>query len=217
MSNSNPLFSIVVVHYQGVNTHEVFCSGMDSLKAQTFRDYEILAYHDGPLLDDSVKMPVSVVCSEKRYDDWGHSLRDRGIKEAKGEYIIHFNGDNILYPNALEEMAKEISREPRICDKQGRFLDTNDIVIFPVKMIGLQKFRDMTIQWKNNPNFYLILTGNPPVLQNIDCMQFVMKRELWIKEGGWYDKRKLGDGYMYQAFAQKYGYRTVGPVLGEHR
>jgi len=61
----------------------------------------------------------------------------------------------------------------------------------------------------------VILTGIPPVVQNIDCMQLVMKRQLWLTEGGWYDKRELGDAYMYQQFAQKYGYRLVGPVLGE--
>jgi hypothetical protein len=54
------------------------------------------------------------------------------------------------------------------------------------------------------------------VYQNIDAMQLVMKRSLWLAEGGWHDKREDGDGRMYEAFAKKYGYRTVGPVLGEH-
>jgi Glycosyl transferase family 2 len=213
-----PLFSIVVVHYQGVNSHEVFCRGMASLKAQTFQDYEILAYHDGPLLDDSMRMPVPVICTDRRYNDWGHSLRDRGIREASGQYILHFSADNILYPNALEEIAKEIYRAPRLFDQQTKQpLDTNDIIIFPVIMVGLHKFRDITLQFKNDSSFFLILTGTPPVVQNIDCMQLVMKRELWLREGGWHDKRQWGDGYMYQEFTQKYGYRTVGPVLGEHR
>src|SRR5271170_6135257 len=102
-----PLFSIIVVHYQGVNTHEVFLRGIRSLQAQTLRDFEILCYHDGPLLDESVKFPIPVTCTEKRFNDWGHSLRDMGIREAKGDYILHFNADNTLMPNALEENAKE--------------------------------------------------------------------------------------------------------------
>jgi hypothetical protein len=53
-------------------------------------------------------------------------------------------------------------------------------------------------------------------VRNIDCMQLVMKRELWLAEGGWRDKSERGDGEMYQQFTQKYGYRQVGPVLGEH-
>src|SRR5438105_3579170 len=117
MEEHKPLFSIIVVHYQGVNSHEIFCRGIGSLLVQTFRDFEILAYHDGPLLDRSVIMPVPVFCTEQRHDDWGHSLRDRGIREAKGEYVLHFNADNILYPHALAEIAKEIARPPRIFAK----------------------------------------------------------------------------------------------------
>jgi len=211
-----PLFSIVVVHYQGVNSHEVFLRGIASLQAQTFRDFEIRCYHDGPLLDTAVEWPIPVRCTAKRYNDWGHSLRDLGIRESTGEYILHFNADNVLYPDALQVLSEEIAREPRLRDASGQAIDTNDIVIFPIRMWGLVKFRQHTVQFKGAPDFYLILTGTPPVLQNIDCMQLVMKRSLWLTEGGWHDKRELGDGYMYQAFASKYGYRSVGPVLGEH-
>ena len=211
-----PLFSVVVVHFQGTVPHDIFCRGIASLHAQTFKDFEILAYHDGPLLDPAVAMPVPVRCTERRHNDWGHSLRDRGIREAAGDYIVHFNADNLLYPEALATIAAEIAREPRILDQNGRVYDTNDIIIFPILMHGLIKFRQWTMQMKKRQDFYVILTGIPPAVQFIDCMQLVMKRELWLREGGWYDKRELGDGHMYEQFVQKYGYRTVGPVLGEH-
>jgi hypothetical protein len=211
-----PLFSIIVVHFQGVNSHDIFMRGYDSLAAQTFRDFEILCYHDGPLLDPEVQFPLPMTCTAQRHNDWGHSLRDAGILAATGKYIVHFNADNILYADALDELANEINRAPRLVHRSGEVLDTNDIVIFPIKMWNLIKFRDITWQRKGAPEFYTILTGIPPILQYIDCMQLVMKRELWLAEGGWRDKRELGDGYMYQGFAAKYGYRTVGPVLGEH-
>jgi hypothetical protein len=213
-----PLFSIIVVHYQGVNSHEVFLRGIASLQAQTFRDFEILCYHDGPLLDPTVEFPLPIECTAQRHGDWGHSLRDLGIRRAKGDYILHFNADNLLYPEALDEIAREITRPPRMFDSaSGQPADSNDIIIFPIKMWGLVKLRQHTVQFKApHQDFYLILTGVPPVLQYIDCMQLVMKRELWLKEGGWHDKRELGDGYMYQSFCERYGYRHVGPVLGEH-
>jgi hypothetical protein len=50
----------------------------------------------------------------------------------------------------------------------------------------------------------------------IDSMQLVMRRDLWLAEGGYYDKSPNGDGIMYQKFAEKYGYRTVSMPLGEH-
>ena len=211
-----PLFSIIIVHYQGVNSHETFLRGLRSIEQQKFRDFEILCYHDGPLSHPDLQFPIPVISTERRYNDWGHSLRDMGIRKATGDYILHFNADNILYPEALEEIAKEIKRGPRLFDQLHRPIDTNDIIIFPIKMWNLIKFRGHTIQLKGLPQFFLLLNGVPPILQNIDCMQLVMKRELWLAEGGWYDKRELGDGFMYQKFAQKYGYRNVGPVLGEH-
>jgi hypothetical protein len=211
-----PLFSVILVHYQGVNPHDIFLRGYNSLAAQTFEDFEILCYHDGPLLDTDVQFPLPVTCTPQRHDDWGHSLRHAGILAATGDYIVHFNADNILYPNALDELANEINRAPRLVQKSGQALDTNEIVIFPIKMWNLIKFRDIIWQQKGAPEFYTIMTGIPPILQYIDCMQLVMQRKLWLAEGGWYDKRELGDGYMYQSFAAKYGYRTVGPVLGEH-
>lgn len=211
-----PLFSIIMVHFQGVNPHPIFMRGYESLAAQTFKDVEILCYHDGPLLDMTAEFPLPVTCTAQRHNDWGHSLRHAGILAATGDYILHFNADNILYTDALQQIADAIHRQPRLVHESGQILDTNDIVIFPVKMWNLVKFRNVTWQRKGPPEFYTILTGMPPVLQNIDCMQLVMKRELWLAEGGWYDRRELGDGYMYQKFAAKYGYRAVGPVLGEH-
>ncbi len=212
----SPLFSIVVVDYQGVNSHDTLLRGLASIEAQSFRDFEVLLYHDGPLLHPDREFPLPVICTERRHNDWGHSLRDLGIRRATGEYVLHFNADNVLFPDALERIAEEIRRGARLYDQAGQGVDTNDIIIFPIRMWNLIKFRGHTVQLKGAPQFYLILTGVPPVVQFIDCMQLVMKRSLWLAVGGWYDKRELGDGYMYQDFARRYGYRTVGPVLGEH-
>lgn len=210
------LFSIIVTHYQPTIPHRIFSRGISSLLAQTFKDFEILTYHDGPLTDTSVKFNVQVRCTENRFNDWGHSLRDRGIREANGDYILHFNADNILYPHALAEIAKEIKRPARLLDEQDRVIDSDDIIIFPILMVGLQRVNGKVVQYKGGAPFYTIMTGNPPVLQNIDCMQLAMKRSLWLAEGGWSDKREMSDGYQYEAFAKKYGYREVGPICGEH-
>jgi hypothetical protein len=218
MVGNPPLFSIIVPHYQDAIPHAIFCRGIACLLSQTFKDFEILAYHDGPLLDPLLPMPISMTCTEKRYNDFGHSLRDRGIREARGQYLLFFNPDNILYPDALLEIANEIRRPARLLDEHHNPLDTNDIIIFPIRMYGLVKFRDLILQGPSDSSdtFYLILTGNPPVYRNIDGMQLVMKRELWLREGGWYDKSHDSDGMMFEAFTRKYGYRHVGPVLGEH-
>lgn len=210
-----PLFSIVVVHYQGVIPHEIFLRGINSLRAQMFTDYEILCYHDGPLLDPTVEFPLPVRTTPVRFNDWGHSLRDLGIRQATGKYIIHFNADNVLYPEALQVMHDTLQRPSRIFNADGAPADTPDMLIFPIKLMGMITFRGQSIRVKGVDDF-TICVAHPPVYRNIDCMQLVMKRDLWLKEGGWYDRTEHGDGHMYEKFAQKYGYRAIGPVLGEH-
>ena len=93
-----PRFSIVLVHYQGCTPHRSLCRCVNSLVNQTHQDFELLAYHDGPLQDMSVVLPVPFKCTDTD-NDWGH-LAHLGIREATGDCILTMNSDNILYPNA---------------------------------------------------------------------------------------------------------------------
>jgi hypothetical protein len=211
-----PRFSILVAYHQGSVSYAEYLRGIDSLLTQTYRDYEILAYHDGPLLDDTLDFKVPLTPTEVQYGDWGNSLRDRGIREASGDYLVHFNVDNYLYPNALEEIAREIDRQPRLFGSNDEVKDPNNIVIFPILYRGWQVNSGVQYLRKDHPEFFTIFTGIPPAPGNIDSMQLVMRRDLWLAEGGYYDKSPNGDGIMYQKFAEKYGYRTVSMPLGEH-
>jgi len=219
----NPKFSIIVPHYDGVISDEQFLQGMNSLVNQTYRDFEILVYHDGPISRPipNIDFPnVKIKVTEKRFNDWGHSLRDMGIREAQGEYILHFNPDNILYKNALESIFKQ-SQKQYFYNKDGIeyiYPLPNDIIIFPILMRGVQS--NGVGLWRNKKNAekdYMIFTGYPPLKYNIDCMQLVMKRSLWIENDGWKDKSEDSDGNMYEPFVQKYKARYCSEVLGEHR
>jgi glycosyltransferase involved in cell wall biosynthesis len=212
-----PRFSIIVVHYHPTISHEIFCRGIACLTSQTYKDYEILAYHDGPLTDTTVSMPVPIRCTPQRFNDSGHSLRDRGIREATGDYILIFNADNTLYPNALEEVSKAIDRPPRILSPvNGQPLDTNAMIVFAIYTTGFQRFGDKMYRFPQNPEYRLLLSGNPPRYLYIDAMQGVIRRSVWLAEGGWRDKQPDSDGLQYQAIAAKYGYRSIDEVLGIH-
>lgn len=211
-----PLFSIIVVHYQGTIPRETYLRGINSILSQTLRDYEVLVYHDGPLIDPAAPTPVPFRPTIQRYNDWGHSLRDLGIREATGEYILHFNADNLLYPHALQTLASTMREPSRLTDLSGVVRDKADIIIYPVVMHDHVRYMDTIVRLNAGSGAKLIMTGNPPWVNWVDCMQFVMRRSLWLAEGGWADKRKTSDGEMYARFAEKYGYRGVGQVLGEH-
>ncbi len=209
-----PRFTIVLIHYQAASKHTELWRAANSIYAQTNQDFELLAYHNGPLLDTSQPFPIALKCSET-FSDNAADNRNRGLREATGDYIIFMNSDNILYPNALEEISKAIDRPPRLFS-EGKVLDKNDIVVYAIIARGIQRFGDSLVRCLNNPEYYLILTGNPPRVLYVDGMQLVMRRELWLAEGGWYDNSSAGDGVMYQRFAAKYGYRPMEMILGEH-
>ncbi len=211
-----PQFSIIIPHYQGIISHKLFCRGIESLYNQTFKDYEIICLHDGPLLDHRLPFPVKITPTSIRYNDFGHTLRDIGIHKSHGNYLLFFNPDNILYPDALEQIDQTARRTSIIFDEMGKCLDSDSIIIFPILMRGVQIAPGRMCRFDNKPELYTIFSGVPVKLYNIDAMQLVMKREMWLEEGGWYDKTHDGDGIMYEKFAAKYGYRTIGPVLGEH-
>ena len=252
---NNPLFSIIIPHYQPSVTEEEFRRCMKSLEDQTDKDFEVLLYHDGPLTDpDAVKdSPYPVQATKKRIGDYGHSLRDFGIRQAKGEWIIHLNADGVLYPNAIEVLKEQIKfweEEFRvkptappvlnfhpISGKAGfippaklAWIKRPNIFVFSILLIGRFSFGhsilEATGRKAQNRLFYSedsaskkvshIMSGYPAVPTNIDCMQLVMRRDLWLKENGWHDKSENSDSTMYPQFVMKYGATYIPEILGEH-
>jgi len=222
------MFSIIVPHYQGVVAHAQFLDSMDSLLTQDFTDYEILCYHDGPLLED-VPLPVDIQVPPKFIGDWGHTNRNAGIHHATHDYILHFNADNILYPGTLKRMADFIECEGDIDGFTFPIIMTDRGVL--KYMHGLTEHLDkyagrIAIQesvFKNGPikinrNIVKVLAGDNVVVNAIDALQLVMKRTLWLEHGGWTDKRLASDGYQYEIFDKKHDLKYLaGPPLGEHR
>lgn len=226
-------YSIIVPHYDGSISDEQFIRGIQCLLDQTEQSFEVLIYHDGPTLREipdiwkKFENRAKLTITKVRHNDWGHTNRDRGIREASGEYIIHFNPDNIVYPNLIEELTKVIEDKtyPIVQDsKNGQILGYNDIVIFPIYMVGhyrygLRNLNGMRLKPQDFPErkeHKIVFSGDPCIFANIDCLQLVMKKSLWLEYGGWYDKRSFGDGIMYERFVQEKSARYCSQILGEH-
>jgi hypothetical protein len=221
-----PFFSVVIPHYEGAVTTDDLRRGLDSLSRQTFQDFEILLFHDGPksvpfARELDVSAYPNLACAEEtavRHNDFGHSLRDMGIRRARGTYVVHMNADNLLYPHAFARIA-EVLRTPRRLRRAAGEppVQDNAIIIFAILMIGLQcDGRRIWYEQRNSRDHAMLLTGYPPRFGLIDCMQLVMRRDLWLSYGGWYDRREQGDGFMYPRFCADHPVRYVAEVLGEH-
>lgn len=223
--NDTPYFTIIIPYYQGSTSDADFVRCLHSLNSQTQLSFEVLIYHDGYL-----NKPLSKEITEElrwlsknaiggykfeitpeRFNDWGHSLRDKGINETKGKYIIHVNADNLLYPDCLNYAFNYLQehKEP-------------DGITMALKMVGMRARRisETKIVIYNDkagrdPTRWVTLKG---ILEHgsIDAMQLILKTKLWKNEGGWYDKREDGDGYMYRNFGKKYDIHITEERMGEH-
>ncbi len=104
-----PLFSIIIPVY---NNNDYLCDCVDSILSQTFKDYEIILIDDG-----------STDGSEKLCDDYARQeqitayhignkgvshARNKGIEEAKGEYIWFVDSDDTVTPDSLEILTETV-------------------------------------------------------------------------------------------------------------
>ena len=216
-----PKFSIIVPHYDGVVSDAMLLRCFASLAAQTCTDFDVLLYHDGPLSRPLPPLPdcgqgIRVIVTEARANDFGHSLRHRGIQEASGDYLLHLNADNLLYVQALATLAAAADApvEPA---PAAEMRDNPQVLVFAILMRG-RRFNGRVGFWRDRhaTQTGLIVTGVPPQSGFIDCMQLVASRELWTRIGGWYDRSEESDGLIYEQMIADHGARYVPAVLGEH-
>lgn len=231
----NPYFSIIMPHYHKTIPHDRFIRAIHSIKSQSFQDWELLVYHDGPIEDDQLlKFSAEIIndprisfqINEVRHGDWGHSLRDHGIRSAKGSYIVNTNSDNVLYKNALAIIyaysrwqRKVIRYKKKVSNEIVEFAINPDCLVYGIKMMGMLNYsnsRSIMRFVNNEHDFQTILTGWPPNKYSIDAMQLVAKRKLWEECGFWPIRHEESDGDIIQNMTSKYGYLVIPDILGEH-
>jgi glycosyltransferase involved in cell wall biosynthesis len=121
-----PLFSIVVAAYN----HEQFVrQQVESILAQTFQDFEVVAVDDGSsdrtaeILEEYVPR-IRVIRQENR---GVADARMRGIRETTGELVCFVDSDDCLEPRRLEWQAAAFQASPEIGLVYGdaRIIDLN--------------------------------------------------------------------------------------------
>ncbi len=110
MTSSVPRASVVVPSYNGIG-HLPEC--LAALRAQTFRDSEIIVVDNGStdgtaewLRDNAADVRVCVKSENKGV---GPGLNE-GIRAARGEYVALLNNDTAVEPRWLEELVTALDR-----------------------------------------------------------------------------------------------------------
>lgn len=229
-----PFITLIVPDYAGAVSAARRQACLESLQRSSWRDFEVLWYHDGPAPAELSEQMAAVQaadsrfrfhCTPERFNDWGHSLRDLGIKQARGDYLLHLNADNVLYPQALATLYAYSKRTERVIKGKGRegrvvkHLINPQVLIYAIRLMGcINVFGGLGHLRRpgEEAQEQLILPGWPPRPFMIDAMQLVATRDIWLEAGGWHDKSETSDGRLLAAIANKWGYLVIPEVLGEH-
>ena len=116
------MLNIIVSTYQQVRP--LYCL-IESLFCQRPYDVGVSIYHDGPddyIIRDNLIYRYVVPgpwlkyqATEKRYNDFGHSLRAIGLEKLeskKDDWVLFTNGDNYYCPAFVQEMLEPIENHP---------------------------------------------------------------------------------------------------------
>lgn len=106
-----PLFTIITITY---NAERELPATLESVKAQTFKDFEQLVI-DGKSTDNTVEIAkasgISNMTVFSEPDKGLYDAMNKGIAKASGEYLIFLNaGDAFHSPSSLEEIATTIEK-----------------------------------------------------------------------------------------------------------
>jgi len=102
------VITIVCVAYRRPAAIQVL---IHAFLAQTSQDYRLMIIHDGPdermealLAEYCERFPERMEClfTEKRHNDFGHSLRQIGLERTTSEFVMFTNDDNYYVPTFVE-------------------------------------------------------------------------------------------------------------------
>ncbi|MBQ3307520.1 MAG: glycosyltransferase [Bacilli bacterium] len=122
-------FSIIIPVY---NVEDYIKDCLESVKKQTFKDYEVIVVNDGTK-DQSMDIVKNYDVKVINQENQGLSgARNTGAKEAKGEYIIFLDSDDWIENNLLEEISKALEDNPDLVRFQIRkVFEKKDSIDYP--------------------------------------------------------------------------------------
>ena len=106
----NPLISVIIPVY---NHAKVLPQTIASIFKQTYRPLEIIIINDGSTdnFSEAVKEleEVKIINQENK---GAPTARNRGLSEAKGEYVIFWDADTLAKSQMLEKMYQALLNNP---------------------------------------------------------------------------------------------------------
>ena len=175
---TSPSVSIVICAY---NAAPFLAETLESVRAQTCQDYEIIVVNDGSTDNtDEVITPYLDRLTYLKQPNSGPSVaRNTAFKYAQGRYVALLDSDDQWLPNYLETMLAHLQAEPEI-----------DVLYPNAILFG-------TAEWEGKLFQDICPSTAPVTLEKFltrECNVFisaVFKREILAKVG-WFDESLRG-------------------------
>ena len=132
------LFSVLIPLY---NAENYIGECIDSILSQTYDDYEIVIVNDGStdkssaIVDRYQQKYTHIIRVVHKENEGVLLTRRRLLQEAKGDYIVWVDSDDLIKPELLSDLFDEIkSNRPDIIVYNYEFLDNPDKVIHSLNL-----------------------------------------------------------------------------------
>jgi glycosyltransferase involved in cell wall biosynthesis len=113
-TSTTPLIEVICVAYKREGPLKVL---VQSFLNQTAANWKLSVLHDGP--DNGVRevmkpflrerpKQIAYRAGKQRHNDWGHTLRDEGLRNATSDYVLLTNDDNYYVPKFVELVTEAI-------------------------------------------------------------------------------------------------------------
>ena len=133
MNNQDPKVSVIMPVY---NNEKYIRDTLDSVKNQTFTDFEVLCIDDGST-DNSPSIIKEYAEKDVRFhyihqeNSGAGPARNNGLRKAKGEYISFLDGDDLYYPDFLKKMVASLEKTQAdvcVCEREDFNTNTNQVI-----------------------------------------------------------------------------------------
>ena len=165
--------SVIIPCY---NQAKYIAETIDSVLAQTFKDFEIIIVNDGSsdqsssIIQTYAKQHPDIISYIEQANQGVIAARNNAIKHSRGQYIFPLDGDDKIAPSCLEKLYKAISRHK------------GDVIYSRVQYFGRQD---------------KILNNLPPTRLNMSlgnqvCVSALYRKSDWEQYGGYDNIMKDG-------------------------
>ena len=198
----SPAISLIVPIY---NVADFLSRTLESVKRQTFTDFEALCINDGSK-DTSADIVKSFADTDERFklinqDNAGLSgARNTGLKNARGEYIMFLDGDDYMHKQCMEIAYNTIKKT-----------DTDICVFGYSRVLPQENMTDVIYDKENalkyieNPALYLLKEFPEDIVL---AWNKIYKREV-VKNIRFDSRFKINEDVLFNYYAFKNAKKTI--------